>query len=157
MHRFAHAAHQRGHARLTLTLVAVLLFGLAGLTQARPAAAQATWCWIDPIVEINGHRINIDTGVQGTPAVVQAHVQHAYVTIYVPRGAQYRLIEITSGYYTESVRFVEVNPNAQVGVTVSFAATRDLPAAMVITSGSVRLTFYGSTGAGVNAMVIPRW
>lgn len=157
MHRFTHVAYQRGHARLTLTLLAVLLFGLAGLTQTQPAAAQTTWCWIDPIIEVNGHRISINTGVQGTPAVVQANVQHAYVTIYVPRGAQYRLIEMTTGYYTESVRFVEVSPNAQVGVVVSFRATRNLPAAMAIASGTYSVTVYGSTSAGVSAMVIPRW
>jgi hypothetical protein len=136
-----------------LALVGALLISSAGALQARPAAAQSTWCWIDPIIEVNGHRINIHVGVAGSEAVVKEHVQHARYRIYVPRGSQYRLIATTSTLFTETVEFVEVDRLSQVGVRVDFTATKNLPAMMVIESGSHSVSVNGSTRAGLSAFV----
>jgi hypothetical protein len=145
-----------------LALMGALLFAAAGAVQVRPAEAQVGWCWDDPIIEVNGQRININVGVQGSPALVKRHVQHAHVTIYVPRGSDYRLVDQTAVYFPETVEFVEVSRAAQIGVVVEFTATRDLPAMMVISSqsqratgafGSINTTAYGSTYDGVRAIV----
>jgi hypothetical protein len=151
------------HARFVwLALLGALLLGAAGSLQVRPAAAQATWCWDDPIIEVNGHRININIGVQGSPDLVARSVQHAHVTVYVPRGAEYRLIANTSTFFPESVDFVEVSRPSQIGVTVDFTATRNLPAMMVISTqsqratgsfGTISTTVYGSTRSGLSAFL----
>ena len=137
----------------------VLLTLLAALWLASPSTARAEdWCFDDPIVEIGGHVVSIKTGVQGSAAEVERHVDEARVRIIVPHGVNTRLIASTRNHFDERTRFKkarkEIVPEGraprhgepiQVRVEVTFKATKDFPAVVIVESPAGVYSAAGST------------
>jgi hypothetical protein len=89
-----------------LTLSVAFLLGM--YAHSAPAAHADEWCWDDPIVMIDGHVVQILTGVSGRPDDVRKKVQVAHVTIYVPAAVDAHVLKTTSTFFREDVRFVTV-------------------------------------------------
>jgi hypothetical protein len=117
-----------------------MLVAAATLVAPRAVAASADWCWDDPIVVIGGRSVSINIGVYGAPADVRRNVSAADVTIYVPAGTVAFLSVSANRFFRENVEFVPVSGGALAGqpipvtVVVTFRATKEMPAAMRITS-----------------------
>lgn len=131
-----------------LTLMAVTLGMLAGvaLAPAKPASAD-DWCWNDPVVSIEGHIVQILTGVQGSPKDVDANVDAAEIKIIVPRNARTQLLMATSNLYAEHTLFQKSREQVfedgkdtkwhkgdpiPVRVEVSFTAKKQMPAQVTV-------------------------
>jgi hypothetical protein len=146
--------------RLVLTLALLLAVFPA---VARHADAFETWCFDDPVVDINGQRVNIDIGVQGDPAHVSDSVRRAEVVIAVPKEVRTRLVSTTNQYFQEKVRFTTSDARWSPGqpvpvtVTVQFEATTTLPTAMVVTMDGTTITrSSGTTSSGMSARFVVR-
>jgi hypothetical protein len=133
-----------------------LAAGLGALT-VRTASAE-DWCWDDPIVEIGGKRVSIKTGVRGSRAEVERHVDHVRVEIYTPRGVETRLIAETENYFEEVTlfrkmrrEFRERNDNWRRGdpipvrVEVKFRSKKNFPAAVEVKHRGGTKTVTGHT------------
>lgn len=127
-----------------------VLVGIA-LGPARPAHAEADWCWGDPVVRIGGTTVAINIGVLGDSAVVDKDVKLARTTIYLPEGVSARVVGVTKEFFPETVHFVRGGGHWRAGqpipvrVEVSFVAKRDLPTVVQITYPSGAASTTGTT------------
>jgi hypothetical protein len=152
-------------------MVLAIALGLLGLTTAgSPRTASADdWCWADPIVSINGHTVQILTGVNGSPEHIKKHVQGATVTIYVPDGVDTKLIATYSPLYPETTVFKKIKSEKSWGVRdwkkgdpipvvveVDFKATKKLPAAVQVKHSGRTQTTTGSTDREIETYFVLR-
>ncbi len=134
------------------TAMLVMLVASAALLQTRPVSADWEWSYDDPIVEIAGHTVQINVGVQGDPAVIRENIDKAITTIYVPKGVTVKKISTTKVFFKEKVEIEHTDASwtpgqpVNVKVVVTFEAETKMPAQTVITSAGVMLgTVIGST------------
>lgn len=144
-------------------LAAVLLVSIGAFVAVPRSEAFVIWCWDDPIVSVNGtiFEIDIAVGAEGGQAEVQANVQVAETTIYVPNDAQMTKISMTRVSFNETVRFVKVDGQNDVRIVVSFKSKKNLPAAVALKKAGVQVrqgttekvdgqpAFMGTTSSGV--------
>jgi hypothetical protein len=139
-------------------LLAAVLISILATTVVGRARAYESWCFDDPVVDINGHPVTIAVGVSGTPTVIDTTVQRAEVRIVVPKGVRVKTVGKTHMYFAETVRVIQTATPWQPGtavpvrVEVSFTSKADLPAMMTITpDGKASQSVTGSTSTGLVA------
>lgn len=144
-------------------LAAMLLVSIGAFIGVPKSEAFVIWCWDDPIVSVDGtiFEIDIAVGAEGGQAEVQANVQVAQTTIYVPKGAKTSKISTTRVNFNETVHFVKVDGKTDVSIAVSFKSKKDLPAAVALKKNGAPVTqgisqiidnqpaFMGTTSSGV--------
>jgi hypothetical protein len=139
---------------LRTMVVGLLVAALLVVQSPGRAHAELSWCWDDPLVEINGVRYSIENGVRGDPATIDKDVTVARTVIHVPKGSSARLIGLTRQHFPETVAFVRSLP-ADAGmarVETTYVATADLPAAIRV-NGTVLAQ--GSTLGGTLSATFP--
>ena len=66
---------------------------VAALVIAVPTMAMWSWCDIDPVVNINGHIVSIDVGLQGDPQQIRGEIEF---TVTVPKGTLVKVVSCDS-------------------------------------------------------------
>ena len=143
------------------TLAALLVLSLGAVVGLTPAHASEVWCFGDPTVALNADIVQVDIGVNASPAEVDKLVLKAETTFYVPRGTLTKKIGVTRVPFPESVRFMEVAGATSTTIAVTFNAKKELPAAVAITINGTpytkgkttliagRHSYTGTTSTGV--------
>ncbi len=139
--------------RFMALLVGVLTLGLGSMAFSPPAHAD-DWCWNDPVVSVNGHQAAINVGLQGTASDISARAQLALITVYVPVGANAKILAVQHGSFLEGVVFLPTFDSSKYGnVNVKFFAPGNpasRSAGVQITQDGQTITTYGSTAGGVS-------
>ena len=91
-----------------------------------------TWCYDEPEIVINGETLNIEPGVLGTPDDVRRHVSVATTTVFLPLGVETKTTLVTNEFFEEAVRYVIVPGAEDVRFEITFAATKEMPAAVKV-------------------------
>ena len=137
----------------TAALFAVTLL-CVGFLQVRPASADISWCFDDPVVNINGIVVNTVFGVQADAAQLN-NGSHAFVVYSLPAGVSAALISDTNSYFKEHVSFVPSGaawtPGQPVPVTVTltFNQNHSFPAQMTNTVNNRTVATASGTADGV--------
>jgi hypothetical protein len=140
---------------LTMLALVVGLIGFTAISSPRTASAD-DWCWADPIVSIEGRKVQILTGVNGAPELIRKHVQGATVIIYVPRGVDTKLLYTYSPLYPETTIFRTTDATWKEGspipvrVEVEFKAFKTMPAAVQVNYSGGSQTVVGTTSSDIN-------
>ena len=141
--------------------LALGMVAAAAITPGRTAYAD-DWCWADPIISIEGHIVQILTGVQGSPAEIEKHVDEARIKVFVPKGVDTELLFTESPLYEETTLFKKAKKEVYrdgskkwkkgdpipVRIETTFKADKKMPAAVQInygaastSNGTVKLKF----------------
>lgn len=119
-------------------LAALLLVSMSAFVAVPRSQAFVIWCWDDPTVSVNGTVFEIDIAVGGaSQADVQANVDEALTTVYVPKGATTKKLSTTRVNFKEKVHFVEVAGKQDVTFVVTFKAKKAMPAAVALKKNGV--------------------
>jgi hypothetical protein len=73
---------------------AVAAVCVASLLIAAPVLAPWGWCDVDPVLNVNGHTVNLDAAIQGDPQVLNNGVDFYVV---VPRGTEISVVSCDQG------------------------------------------------------------
>lgn len=148
---------RRRFLALAGTGAATAVVGPAALLGQPPTAdAFESWCFDDPVIDINGRRVQIVIGIQGDQALVDKYVQQAVTVVGVPIGASARTVLVTKENFKESVTYTSTGTPWRAGqpnlvpITISFKQKlpTSLPAKATITYPGGTITLL-STTAGV--------
>lgn len=130
---------------------AALVVGLlaGGFGARQQAHADFSWCWDDPVVQIDHVTVSTTVRVFADPAAL--HGYHATIVYTVPKGVSTQLVSQTSNALKEKVRFETTDvawaPNQPVPVTVTVDFNHNDAYAADMTNGApgVNKTVSGDT------------
>ena len=97
---------------LSVVAAIVMVASTYGLGNIMPVAhGDLAWCWDDPVVQINGHSVNITVAMWLSGA---GHVnKHVPVAIIVPDGVSHSIVQNVPGeFFTEDVQFFTLSQAA---------------------------------------------
>ncbi len=94
---------------------------VAALLVAVPVMAPWGWCEVDPVLNVNGHTVNLDAIIEGDPAALSGAVFH----VNAPAGTQINVICVDPG---ASVKVNYNNGSSSIAVSVDFETEIEYPA-----------------------------
>jgi hypothetical protein len=99
----------------------------ASLLIAAPVLAPWGWCDEDPVLNINGYKVNLDAAYQGDPSLVSGMEFH----VNAPAGTQISLLACDPGA-TITINFNNGNGNQGIKVSVEFNTGEEYAATLTV-------------------------